>query len=96
VADTLNQVQTSPLAKRVAFLETKGLTNDEIEEALSRAQGKATTTAAAPAPAPAAVAALQQQQQLALSPQQTCGPFPLIPSPNLIRSTGGRTRSSPS
>lgn len=34
-------VQSSPLAKKVAFLESKGLTADEIEEAMARASGKA-------------------------------------------------------
>jgi len=33
------KVQKAPLAKRVAFLESKGLTQEEIEEALSRANG---------------------------------------------------------
>ncbi|KAJ3148473.1 peroxisomal membrane protein pex14 [Geranomyces variabilis] len=33
------KVQESPLAKRVAFLETKGLSADEIEEAMSRTNG---------------------------------------------------------
>jgi len=35
------KVQKAPLAKRVAFLESKGLTQEEIEEALSRANGNA-------------------------------------------------------
>ncbi|RUS15381.1 peroxisomal membrane anchor protein conserved region-domain-containing protein [Endogone sp. FLAS-F59071] len=34
-------VQSSPLAKKVAFLESKGLTADEIEVAMARASGKA-------------------------------------------------------
>ncbi|KAI9284881.1 peroxisomal membrane anchor protein conserved region-domain-containing protein [Umbelopsis sp. AD052] len=44
------KVQSAPLAKKVAFLESKGLTAEEIEEAMSRANGKSTepTTAAAP------------------------------------------------
>ncbi|ORX45435.1 hypothetical protein BCR36DRAFT_333314 [Piromyces finnis] len=33
------KVQKAPLAKRVAFLESKGLTQEEIKEALSRADG---------------------------------------------------------
>ncbi|RUP45603.1 peroxisomal membrane anchor protein conserved region-domain-containing protein [Jimgerdemannia flammicorona] len=51
-------VQSSPLAKKVAFLESKGLTPDEIEDAMARASGKAVVPAAplpvagAPAPAP--------------------------------------------
>ncbi|CAG8634524.1 1814_t:CDS:2, partial [Racocetra fulgida] len=32
-------VQSSPLQKRVAFLESKGLTSEEIEEALRKAKG---------------------------------------------------------
>ncbi|ORX87616.1 hypothetical protein BCR32DRAFT_289259 [Anaeromyces robustus] len=35
------KVQKAPLAKRVAFLESKGLTQEEIKEALSRADGNA-------------------------------------------------------
>ncbi|KAJ3048316.1 peroxisomal membrane protein pex14 [Rhizophlyctis rosea] len=45
-------VQKSPLAKRVAFLETKGLTADEIEQALSRANaGDGSTTPSSASPA---------------------------------------------
>ncbi|KAJ2448796.1 peroxisomal membrane protein pex14 [Coemansia sp. RSA 2336] len=33
------KVQTSTLAKKISFLETKGLTNAEIEDALARAKG---------------------------------------------------------
>ncbi|CAJ0847533.1 3038_t:CDS:2 [Entrophospora sp. SA101] len=32
------KVQSSPLQKRVAFLESKGLTSEEIEEALKQAK----------------------------------------------------------
>ncbi|KAI9469500.1 peroxisomal membrane protein pex14 [Coemansia sp. RSA 989] len=35
------KVQTSTLAKKISFLETKGLTNAEIEDALARAKGEA-------------------------------------------------------
>lgn len=35
------KVQKAPLAKRIAFLESKGLTQEEIKEALSRADGNA-------------------------------------------------------
>ena len=48
------KVQSAPLAKKVAFLESKGLTAEEIEEAMSRANGK--TTEAATVVAPGAVA----------------------------------------
>lgn len=37
------RVQSSPLANKVAFLEKKGLTSQEIEEAMSRANGKQPT-----------------------------------------------------
>ncbi|KAL1921816.1 uncharacterized protein VTP21DRAFT_10458 [Calcarisporiella thermophila] len=37
------KVQTSPLAKKVSFLESKGMTSDEIEEAVSRASGKSSS-----------------------------------------------------
>lgn len=36
-------VQSSPLQKRVAFLESKGLTSEEIEEALRKAKGDIST-----------------------------------------------------
>jgi peroxin-14 len=36
-------VETSPLAKRIAFLESKGLTTSEIEEALRRASNLSNT-----------------------------------------------------
>ncbi|KAJ2789644.1 peroxisomal membrane protein pex14, partial [Coemansia linderi] len=38
------KVQSSTLAKKVSFLETKGLTNAEIEDALARAKSQHTTT----------------------------------------------------
>ncbi|KAH6595896.1 hypothetical protein BASA61_003650 [Batrachochytrium salamandrivorans] len=40
------KVQTAPLAKRLAFLETKGMTSAEIEAALARATMMASNTAA--------------------------------------------------
>ncbi|KND03142.1 uncharacterized protein SPPG_02205 [Spizellomyces punctatus DAOM BR117] len=39
------KVQESPLAKRIAFLETKGLSADEIEEAMSRTSGSSSSGA---------------------------------------------------
>jgi peroxin-14 len=39
------QVQNSPLQKRVAFLESKGLTSDEIEEALRQVKGGSSSVA---------------------------------------------------
>lgn len=47
------KVQSAALTKKVSFLESKGMTSEEIEEAMSRANGKApsaTTTTAAAAP----------------------------------------------
>ncbi|KAJ3160116.1 peroxisomal membrane protein pex14 [Geranomyces michiganensis] len=41
------KVQESPLAKRVAFLESKGLSADEIEEAMSRTNGGTAVAASA-------------------------------------------------
>lgn len=49
------KVQTSPLGKKVAFLESKGLTSQEIEEALARAGGASTATATATGTTAAAV-----------------------------------------
>lgn len=39
------KVQASSLGKKVAFLESKGLTSEEIEEAMSRANGAAPSAA---------------------------------------------------
>ncbi|KAI8825006.1 peroxisomal membrane anchor protein conserved region-domain-containing protein [Fimicolochytrium jonesii] len=72
------KVQESPLAKRVSFLETKGLSADEIEEALSRAS--------ASGPAASVGGAVQQVQGL---PPQATGayqqyapiPYPQYPPP---------------
>ncbi|KAI9322455.1 peroxisomal membrane anchor protein conserved region-domain-containing protein [Dichotomocladium elegans] len=36
------KVSSSPLAKKVSFLESKGMTTEEIEEALARVNGKST------------------------------------------------------
>lgn len=41
------KVQASPLARRIAFLESKGLTAEEIEQAMQRASGGTGTTAGA-------------------------------------------------
>ncbi|KAI8099150.1 peroxisomal membrane anchor protein conserved region-domain-containing protein [Halteromyces radiatus] len=35
------KVQSAPLAKKVSFLESKGMTSEEIEEAMARVNGKA-------------------------------------------------------
>ncbi|KAF9167893.1 peroxisomal membrane protein pex14 [Actinomortierella ambigua] len=44
------KVQASSLGKKVAFLESKGLTSEEIEEAMARVNGTATATAASAVP----------------------------------------------
>ena len=36
------KVQSAPLAKKVSFLESKGMTSEEIEEAMARVNGKST------------------------------------------------------
>ncbi|KAI8368992.1 peroxisomal membrane anchor protein conserved region-domain-containing protein [Blakeslea trispora] len=45
------KVQSAPLAKKVSFLESKGMTSEEIEEAMSRANGKPATTTTTNQPA---------------------------------------------
>jgi peroxin-14 len=40
------KVQSAALTKKVSFLESKGMTAEEIEEAMSRANGKAPTVSA--------------------------------------------------
>ncbi|KAF9111857.1 peroxisomal membrane protein pex14 [Mortierella sp. AM989] len=42
------KVQSSPLGKKVSFLESKGLTSQEIEEAMKRVNGTATAVPVAP------------------------------------------------
>lgn len=39
------KVQSAALAKKVSFLESKGMTSEEIEEAMSRVNGKPPSTA---------------------------------------------------
>jgi len=46
------QVQSAAMAKKVAFLESKGLTNEEIEEALARSKGSTTSTSTSTSPTP--------------------------------------------
>ncbi|KAF9973162.1 peroxisomal membrane protein pex14 [Actinomortierella ambigua] len=70
------KVQASSLGKKVAFLESKGLTSEEIEEAMARANGTATATAASAAPVPqqalvpthGAVMMQPQGQQVMMAP----------------------------
>ncbi|KAF9996928.1 peroxisomal membrane protein pex14 [Entomortierella chlamydospora] len=71
------KVQASPLGKKVAFLESKGLTSQEIEEAMARANGTSTgaaTTVAAAGTTPGTV------QQMAV-PYQGQGQVVMAPSP---------------
>ncbi|KAF9344145.1 peroxisomal membrane protein pex14 [Mortierella sp. AD094] len=72
------KVQASPLGKKVAFLESKGLTSQEIEEAMARANGTSTgaTTAAAVGAVPVTV------QQMAV-PYQGQGQVVMGPPPPL-------------
>ncbi|KAI8853795.1 peroxisomal membrane anchor protein conserved region-domain-containing protein [Chytridium lagenaria] len=54
------KVQASTLAKRIAFLESKGLTAEEIEEAVNRSNADASSKpAAATSPSPAVTASQQ-------------------------------------
>ncbi|KAF9187827.1 peroxisomal membrane protein pex14 [Haplosporangium sp. Z 767] len=69
------KVQASSLGKKVAFLESKGLTQQEIEEAMARANGTSTgapagTVAVAAPPVPAQYAALAHpgQGQVMMAP----------------------------
>ncbi|KAF9920295.1 peroxisomal membrane protein pex14 [Linnemannia zychae] len=70
------KVQASSLGKKVAFLESKGLTSEEIEEAMQRANGTtpaAVSTAVVPAQHP-------QQQMMPYPGQQVMmAPPPLPP-----------------
>ncbi|KAF9538725.1 peroxisomal membrane protein pex14 [Mortierella hygrophila] len=72
-------VQASSLGKKVAFLESKGLTSEEIEEAMQRANGAA--PAAAAAVSQALVPGQPQQQQMMPYPGQQVmmAPPPLPP-----------------
>lgn len=73
------KVQASSLGKKVAFLESKGLTSEEIEEAMQRANG--TTPAAGAAVSQALVPGQPQQQQMVPYPGQQVmmAPPPLPP-----------------
>ncbi|KAH7053776.1 peroxisomal membrane anchor protein conserved region-domain-containing protein [Linnemannia elongata] len=73
------KVQASSLGKKVAFLESKGLTSEEIEEAMQRANG--TAPAAGAAVSQALVPGQSQQQQMVPYPGQQVmmAPPPLPP-----------------
>ncbi|KAG0041538.1 peroxisomal membrane protein pex14 [Gryganskiella cystojenkinii] len=72
-------VQTSSLGKKVAFLESKGLTSQEIEEAMARANG--TSSGTATGAASTAIVPVQQQQGMMQYPngQVMMAPPPLPP-----------------
>ncbi|KAF9184394.1 peroxisomal membrane protein pex14 [Haplosporangium sp. Z 767] len=75
------KVQASTLGKKVAFLESKGLTSEEIEEAMQRANGTAPTassTALVPATQQQAMGPPQYGQQ-PLPGQVMMAPPPLPP-----------------
>ncbi|KAJ3099190.1 peroxisomal membrane protein pex14 [Phlyctochytrium planicorne] len=79
------KVQQSTLAKRIAFLESKGLTAEEIEDAVNRANAsdstsKPTTTAATSStPVPQASPNLPSQQQQVNPPLPPGGPQAYMP-----------------
>lgn len=73
------KVQSAPLAKKVSFLESKGMTSEEIEEAMARANGKssgAVTTTTTTMPQPQQGAMMVQQPGMVMQ-----HPPPLPPRP---------------
>ncbi|KAI8814711.1 peroxisomal membrane anchor protein conserved region-domain-containing protein [Cladochytrium replicatum] len=68
------KVQSSPLAKRISFLETKGMTSAEIEDALARMNGTSASTSTPQAAA--ATTAPQHQQEQVGYPQGPYQPYP--------------------
>ncbi|KAG2215956.1 hypothetical protein INT45_004090 [Circinella minor] len=66
------KVQSAALAKKVSFLESKGMTSEEIEEAMSRANGGAPSTTSTSAPQVGAVA--QYTQPGSVQQQGMVGP----------------------
>ncbi|KAF9092225.1 peroxisomal membrane protein pex14 [Mortierella sp. GBA35] len=75
------KVQASSLGKKVAFLESKGLTSEEIEEAMQRANGTAPSSAAGTVSTAVVPGHPQQQQQMMPYPGQQVmmAPPPLPP-----------------
>lgn len=74
------KVQSAPLAKKVSFLESKGMTSEEIEEAMARVNGKSSGTAATtatPVSVPQTGSGMMVQQQ----PGMAMAPPPLPPRP---------------
>ncbi|KAI9499010.1 peroxisomal membrane anchor protein conserved region-domain-containing protein, partial [Zychaea mexicana] len=78
------KVQSAELTKKVSFLESKGMTSEEIEEAMSRANGKApstTTTTTVASTVPQAGAVRQYAPAGAVAAQPMAGPpVPARPS----------------
>ncbi|KAF9272836.1 peroxisomal membrane protein pex14 [Mortierella alpina] len=72
------KVQASSLGKKVAFLESKGLTTQEIEEAMARANGTTATTAtsAAGPGVPAQYTMVPQQGQVMMVTSLPPPPLP--------------------
>ncbi|KAG1564752.1 hypothetical protein G6F50_010723 [Rhizopus delemar] len=65
------KVQSAPLAKKVSFLESKGMTSEEIEEAMARANGKSpstTTTTVSHQPGMAVQSAVMPPPQVPVRP----------------------------
>ncbi|KAF9417471.1 peroxisomal membrane protein pex14 [Podila epigama] len=79
------KVQASSLGKKVAFLESKGLTSEEIEEAMARANGTATasssSTAAVAAGPVVPAGAVPQPGQMVHYGQVPGGQVMLAPPP---------------
>ncbi|TPX62331.1 hypothetical protein PhCBS80983_g00447 [Powellomyces hirtus] len=75
------KVQESPLAKRVAFLESKGLTADEIEEAMSRVNNSNSSGTTSTSTTASTVAAPQQPYQMGHQMQMYPQHYPQYPPP---------------
>ncbi|CEP10440.1 hypothetical protein [Parasitella parasitica] len=71
------KVQSAPLAKKVSFLESKGMTSEEIEEAMARANGKAASVPVAAAASNVPQGAMIQQPGMMMQH----APPPLPPRP---------------
>jgi len=67
-------VAAAPLDKRIAFLQSKNLTQEEIDAALSRAEGMRGGSDAAPQNY--GYPPQQQQQQMMRPPQYGYGQYP--------------------
>ncbi|KAL7317170.1 peroxisomal membrane protein pex14 [Mucor circinelloides] len=71
------KVQSAPLAKKVSFLESKGMTSEEIEEAMARANGKAATVSTTTTTSSVPQGAMVQQPGMMMQH----APPPLPPRP---------------